>query len=71
MLSYQHILMMQKEHSRELLRQAEQERFMRQILQDRSQNNRLHVQALSWLGGRMVAWGQGIQERYGARAAVS
>ncbi len=71
MLSYQHILMMQKEHSRELLNQAEQERFMRQILEDKNQNNRLHGQALSWLGGRMVAWGQSLQKRYGARAAVS
>ena len=71
MLSYQHILMIQKEYSRELLRQAEQERFLRQILKSRHQNNRWHGQALSWLGGRMVAWGHGLQKRYGARAAAS
>ena len=71
MLSYQQILMMQKKHSRELLRQAEQERFMRRILESRNQNNRLHGQALSWLGRRMVAWGQDLQERYSARATAS
>jgi len=70
MLGHNDILI-QEERSRELLRQAEHERLLRQILGSRNQQHRLYRRALSWLGSRMVDWGQGLQERYGRAAPAS
>jgi hypothetical protein len=67
MLSYQELLMRQ-EHSRELLRQAERERLLRQIRPGRRLDARLSSRVLNWLGSRLVVWGRGLQDRYGTAA---
>jgi hypothetical protein len=67
MLGY-HELLMRQEHSRELLHQAERERLLRQIRPNRQSDERLHGRVLNWLGSRLVAWGQGLQDRYGTAA---
>lgn len=67
MIGY-HELLMRQEHSRELLRQAEKERLLRQIWPSRRPDERLYGRILNWLGSRLVAWGQGLQERYGTAA---
>lgn len=64
-------LLVQKLHYEESLRQAEKERLVRRILAERRSGRRRHHQALGWLGSRLVAWGQGLQERYGAPVAAS
>ena len=55
---------------KELLREAERYRLARQVLAERGRRDRAWVRALAWLGRRLVAWGQGLQERYGAAAAA-
>ncbi len=62
MLSEKDILLWQERH-RELLREAEQERMVRQALgQDR--RARFRERALAWLGSYFVAWGCYLQRRY-------
>jgi hypothetical protein len=52
-----------QEHYKELLRQAERERMIRQAL---AANKRVgfRERALAWLGGYFVAWGCYLQRRY-------
>ena len=69
MLGYQELLM-QQEHAKELLYQAEKERFIRQVLAG-AHRNRLHRRALIWLGSHLVAWGHSLEQRYGAAASAS
>jgi hypothetical protein len=71
MLSYNDILMTSQEHSKELMRQAEEERLLRQLRANRNQGNRLPGRVLIWLGRRLVAWGQGLQEHYGVPGVAS
>lgn len=54
------------ERNRDLLREAERYRLVREALAGRPGGPRLHCLIINWLGGRMVAWGRGLQERYGA-----
>ncbi len=55
-----------QERYKDLLREAERHRLVQQSLPDRRKRNCLSRRALSWLGRRLVAWGQHLQERYGA-----
>ncbi|GAB4529334.1 MAG: hypothetical protein Kow0063_06330 [Anaerolineae bacterium] len=71
MLISHHDILMNQEHTRELLRQAGEERLLRQLRAARNQGDGLHGRALIWLGRRLVAWGEGLQERYGAPAVAS
>ena len=64
-------LLMQRLYYEESLRQAEKERLLRRILAERRSGDRRHRRALGWLGSRLVAWGQSLQERYGAPVATS
>jgi hypothetical protein len=64
-------LLMPRLYYEEALRQAEKERLLRRILAERRSGKRRHHRALGWLGSRLVAWGHGLQERYGAPAATS
>ena len=59
-----------RERNKELLREAERYRLVRQVLAERGRRDRAWVQALAWLGRRLVAWGQRLQERYGAAAGA-
>jgi len=67
MLGYQHLWMAQ-EHARELWREAEIERMIRQVGPPRAAA--LHGRALAWLGGQLIAWGQILQLRYSPPAAL-
>jgi hypothetical protein len=70
MLGYEELLM-QRLYYEEALRQAEKERLVRRIRAARRSGKRRHHRALGWLGSRLVAWGHGLQERYGAPVATS
>jgi hypothetical protein len=70
MLSHKELLM-QHLYYEESLRRAEKERLLRRILAERRSDKRRYHRALRWLGSRLVAWGHGLQERYGAPAATS
>ena len=57
-----------REHYKDLLREAERNRLIRQVLAGRESCDRFHCRALTWLGCRLVAWGWRLQERYSAAA---
>ena len=63
-------LLMQQLYYEESIRQAEKERLLRRILAERRSEGRRHHRAMGWLGSRLVDWGQGLQERYGAPVAA-
>jgi hypothetical protein len=65
MLSHKEILL-QHLYYEEALRQAEKDRLVRRILVEQTWGKRPHHRALNWLGSHLVAWGRGLQERYGA-----
>ena len=69
MLDYKELLL-QRLYYKESLRQAEKDRLVRRILAAKRSDNRRH-RALRWLGSRLVAWGQDLQERYDAPVAAS
>jgi len=60
----------QRERYQDLLREAEKHRHVRQVLAGRQRRQRAYCRAINWLGRRMVAWGQRLQEHYGATATV-
>ena len=64
------LVIAQRERHKDLLREAERYRLVRQVLAERGTRDRAWVRALAWLGRRLVAWGQRLQERYGAAAAA-
>ena len=59
-----------QERYKDLLREAERYRLAQQALAGREKRDRFHRRALTWLGGRLVAWGWRLQERYGAATAA-
>ena len=63
MLNWTEILARQERY-RDLVRRAEKRRFIRQMLAGHERHNRFHDRALTWLGLRLVVWGQRLQERY-------
>ena len=63
-------LLIQRLYHEESLRQAEKDRLVRRILAAKRSGNRRH-RALGWLGSRLVAWGQDLQERYDAPVAAA
>ena len=60
---------MQRERYRDLLRDAEHDRLLQQVHTQNHGQDRLHSQALNWLGRRLVMWGMSLQERYGSMTA--
>ena len=62
MLNWSHIRS-QQERYEDIRRTEEQEWLAEQVLDGRAKRIRLHHQVLTWLGHRMVAWGQRLQER--------
>ena len=62
---------LQQERYQELLREAENERFMRRVWMASPQYHRLRRRALIWLGQRLVAWGQSLQCHSGAPARAA
>jgi hypothetical protein len=61
MLDWVHIMVAQ-EHYKDLLRQAENERLIRQA-RARHRRPELYRRAMAWLGRRLVTWGASLQER--------
>ena len=60
-----------RERNRDLLRQAERYRLVRQALPARCWHGQFHCRALIWLGQRLVDWGRRLQERYDVVVDVS
>jgi hypothetical protein len=54
------------ERNKDMLREAQRERLARLALAGRERHDRFFCWALTWLGHRLVAWGQSLQERYSA-----
>ncbi len=52
------------ERYKELLREAEQERLITQILAGSEKRDGFYRVALAWLGRRLVEWGESLQQRY-------
>ena len=63
-------VLVQRERYQDLLREAERHRLVRQVLAGRERRQRAYCRAINWLGRRMVAWGQRLQEHYGATATA-
>jgi hypothetical protein len=59
-----------REHYKDLLREAERARLVRQAWAGQERRNHLYCRPLTWLGRRLVAWGWRLQERYGAVTAA-
>lgn len=55
-----------QERYKDLLREAQRHRLVQQSFPDRRKRHYLSHRVLSWLGRRLVAWGQHLQERHGA-----
>lgn len=55
-----------QERHKEILREAERKRLVRQALAAQEKRERFYGPALIWLGCRLIAWGGLLQERYGA-----
>ena len=62
MLNWSHIRAQQDRYE-DIRRSEEREWLAEQVLQEHTEHNRLHDQALTWLGNRMVVWGQRLQQR--------
>ena len=69
MLSWSDILAHKQRHE-DMRREADEYRLIQQALAGRPRRHRFYCRAMDWLGRRMVAWGQRLQERYGAGAAA-
>jgi hypothetical protein len=59
-----------RERHKDLLREAERNRLIRQVQAGRESRDRFHCRALIWLGRQLVAWGWRLQERYSAAATA-
>ena len=59
-----------REHYKDLLREAEKARLVRQMQAGQERRERFHRRALIWLGRRLVVWGWRLQERYGPAPAA-
>ena len=57
-----------QERYKDLLRQAERARLVRQMQAGQERRNHFYHRALTWLGRRLVGWGCHLQERYGTVA---
>lgn len=60
-----------RERYKNLLREAERARLVRQMQVGQEKRNRFYHRALIWLGRRLVGWGWSLQERYGAATVAS
>jgi hypothetical protein len=63
-------VMVHQERHKDLLREVERDRLVRQALAGRAKRDHLHCRALIWLGRRLVAWGWSLQARYDAAVEV-
>jgi len=59
-------LLVQREHYKDLLRDAEHDRLVRQAHMQDHGRDKLHVRTLDWLGRQLVLWGMSLQRNYGS-----
>jgi hypothetical protein len=64
-------VLVQRERYQDLLREAEKHRLVLQALAGRQRRYHFYCRAMNWLGRRMVAWGQRLQEQYDAATAAT
>ncbi len=64
-------LMDRQERYKEILREAERDRLVQQVLAGRERRDRFYRPALAWLGCRLVEWGKSLQQRYGTPSLAS
>jgi len=62
--------LVRREHYKDLLREAEKARLVRQLQAGQERRNHFYCRALTWLGCRLAVWGWRLQERYGAATAA-
>lgn len=62
------VMLMEREQD---LREAQQERLVRQALEASGHRPGWHNRVLAWLGRQLVAWGCGLQKRYSLAATNS
>ena len=62
--------LVRQEHYKDLLREAERARLVRQMRAGQERRDRFYRRTLIWLGCRLVVWGWRLQERYGAVTAA-
>ena len=62
---------LQQEHYQELLREAETERFLRQVWMASPHYHRLRRRARIWLGQQLLSWGQRLQCQSGTPAPAA
>jgi len=55
---------------KDALRDARRQRLQHQALAGRERQRRFYAGALVWLGNRLAAWGEGLQERYSAETST-
>jgi hypothetical protein len=70
MLPNERDFLVRREHYKDLLREAERARLVRQARAGEERRNLFYRRALTWLGRRLVGWGWHLQERYGAATAA-
>ena len=58
------LLLVGRDRSADRLREAQRDRLVRLALAGHRRRDRFHWRALTWLGGRLIAWGWHLQERY-------
>ena len=59
------------QHYYELRREAEQNRLARQAREGRPGNHKAFCIAMRWLGSRLSAWGNQLQERFSPDTAAT
>ena len=59
----------QREYYADRLREAERYRLVRRVMAGHPRPRRPYYRAFAWLGQRLVAWGDRLQERYGPATA--
>ena len=62
--------LVRREHYKDLLREAERARLVRQMQPGQERRDHFYCRALTWLGRRLVVLGWRLQERYGAAIAA-
>jgi hypothetical protein len=55
----------QHEHYLDMLREADNERLVRQARAEGIRRDGVYHRIMRWLASRLIAWGRDLQERYG------
>jgi hypothetical protein len=64
-------VLVQRERYQDLLREAERHRLVRRALAGHQRRYHFYCRAMNWLGRRMVAWGQRLQEQHSTATAAT